>query len=787
MIHNRFKENGENIKHEKNMKNDNKDVYTNNTKHAVYKFLYEIKMRKKEFLSECVKHDLEISSKLTKTYFEIALDRFTCYPKHLEKELIVNYFLINDSYVNYMDILNLKYEENYQHQDVFLLHLNKLKEKNDIQNTNLNTERLSRVVDLQPLELLNYQLSEENFVIKIAKKIMDYLLVNSNSKDPSEKFYDKFFSQIDFDLDKKFTIGELNSFLEQAGIFLNDYDLRYLFESFDLENGRISKDYLYDYITQFSEKNYTKPANTEFIQNENFHEEEMKEERREEEKIKTIMQTNYFLSIIKESLQVLGKLFLLKYFAKYYEVSNNCFYIDSVWLELGYKKLGYKDVPISDMGAFKFVCVKKMIATLKNEMTININLEKLFDFIVEEYKLIEVSLKKDSASVMEEISKKYIDDINEKIWSYCMFSETKTKSNAKKEELVESSLMGEINEFEFRRKFIKNFGFVDHIFFDYMVKIMNPLNEDFYDSNSQKNFDLENDMEKKLFNIEKINIKQWTKLNYNMLLMCLIRNHEKLGLMLEIEEIVNLKNLYNNLENKLFPKKRVVQKIIKNIKHNDKNYIYADDKPKPEKNEKKEEDYFSSAKEVDYTSTRKSINLLKIKNEISAVNIKENVDYTYFDENQNTKNSNSNHSNLLIRNKLNPPVKQYNPDYSNKNKNFKKVNDTASIIPELFELCTGYLKSKFKLDKVDSNLLSSLGCCRIFRDHLAENKIDFRNDVNCVLLMSHIKSISIMSETLYQFLEYYADILKNKNGQINIQYFFMKIEEILMQYSKIQK
>jgi hypothetical protein len=587
----------------------------------------------------------------------------------------------------------------------------------------------------------------------------------------------------DFDLDNKFTIGELNSFLEMSGVFLHDYDLRYLFESFEIENGRISKNYFYDFISEFSTKNYTTPANTNFIQNNNgiFSEDEIIEE----EKIQKILEKNYFIKIITESLQVLGKLFLLKYFAKYYEVNDNCFFIDSVWLELGYKKLGYKDVPSSDMGGFKFLCVKKMIATLKNEMTINLNLEKLFDFLIFEFKLTEVTSKKDSASIMEEISRKYINDFNEKIWGYCMYSGGDSKT--------EQMLLSQINEFEFRRKFIKNFGFVDHVFFDYMVKFMNPINEDVYITDF--NSDLENEMEKKLFNMEKINIKEWTKFNYNMLLMSLIKNHEKLGLMLEIDEIVNLKNLYNNLENKLFPKKRVGQKIIKNVKYNDKNYIFADDKPKVEKienyvnnekNEKNEDNFLSSARENEQHHNKTKINLLKIKNEISAVNIKENINYNQNYNEENFKNSSIKYNSLIRKP---PPSKQsnLNLDYYHKNQNLKKINDTASIIPELFNLCTGYLKSKFKLDKVDSNLLSNLGCCRIFRDHLAENKIETRSDVNCVLFLSHVKSVHGMSDTLYQFLEYYASIFKNKNGQINIQYFFMKIEEILMQYSKILK
>src|SRR5688572_3420410 len=95
---------------------------------AIVKFSYELKHRKRDFIKECLQYDLDLSSKISKVYFEIVLDKFTCYPKRQEKEEIINQLLINNSYVEYLKIADIKIQdENIVYNDPLLQHLNIIK------------------------------------------------------------------------------------------------------------------------------------------------------------------------------------------------------------------------------------------------------------------------------------------------------------------------------------------------------------------------------------------------------------------------------------------------------------------------------------------------------------------------------------------------------------------------------------------------------------------------------------------------------------------------------------
>jgi hypothetical protein len=739
-------------------------------KQAVVKLLYEIKLRKREFLNECVKYDTDFSSKITKKYFEVALDRFTFYLTHLEKEMIVDYFLINDTFINYIDLCNIKYIEEFTYKDTFLNHLNVLKDQLNAKNIQLNAKRIEKIVDVKPLELLNYQISEENFMVKIAKKVMDFILQNTNKKS-IEEYFNETFKKFNYGTDGKYTIGELNQFLSYCQMELYDYDLRFLFESFTITEGRVEKLSLHSFIQEMSQKSFGVPGKTDFIkdQKEIF----SKQELDDEQKIKNILKGNYFVGVIKECLLVFGKDFMMKYFAKYYELVNNVFLIDSVWLEVGIKKLGYKDAPIQDMGNFKFLCIKKRLANLKNEMTINIDIKSLFDYFIREFKIFDETSQKESAEIIKDMNTKIFKDLNHNILSYA------TKK-------TEKFYKNKFDEFEFRRNFIENFGFSDHTFFDNLIKIMKNDDSEWGGENKtiknlipQNNENLDDLIS--VFNLQKINSKKWLEVVYNILFMGIITNYEQLGLMVDIDDIIQLKKIKENIENKMFNtynKTRMVNKLKRGGKdttldsERDKIKI---DVPIIQKEEIFDENWkkviqrhfdeeLAKNEKRSVSKEKKIMNIYNFKTDKSSITIQENGN--------NIKN-NTTIKNNGTKNNLIEPV-----DNTNVN-----VNDTANLIPQLYSICTDYLKNKFKLEIIDIDIISKLGICKIFRDEIANQKTDSKTEINFEMFMFYLKPT--LPSNLFKFIEHFAKQYKNKNNTIHIQYFFSKIEEVLIHYSKI--
>ena len=63
-----------------------------------------------------------------------------------------------------------------------------------------------------PIEILNAEISEENFLRKISKDVKIYILTNSHGQRPKE-FTNSLFKKFDFSHDGKYAVGELKNFL----------------------------------------------------------------------------------------------------------------------------------------------------------------------------------------------------------------------------------------------------------------------------------------------------------------------------------------------------------------------------------------------------------------------------------------------------------------------------------------------------------------------------------------------------------------------------------------------
>ena len=108
---------------------------------------------------------------------------------------------------------------------------------------------------LLPIEIAQAEINEENFLRKVSKDLMTYILTHTKGERPKE-FTHKLFKKFDFDNDDKYTIGEFNNFLIACELILRDSDLRFFYENFPVIDGRVSINQINDFIEVNSEKNF---------------------------------------------------------------------------------------------------------------------------------------------------------------------------------------------------------------------------------------------------------------------------------------------------------------------------------------------------------------------------------------------------------------------------------------------------------------------------------------------------------------------------------------------------
>ena len=241
---------------------------------AISKLSYEIQHRKKEFLSLCTEYDKNLTSRITTKNFAEILNKFTVYPDDYEKRLIIYKTAIEDKYIDYLNFTESPRISEKPYQDIFLQHLNDERfrkyyqqkniyptsdsgneEKNAQKNNEDKESDISNDFGLLPIEIAKAEINEENFLRKVSKDLMTYILTHTKGERPKE-FMKKLFKKFDFDDDDKYTIGEFNNFLMACESILADPDLRFFYENFPVINGRVSINQINDFIDVNSEKNF---------------------------------------------------------------------------------------------------------------------------------------------------------------------------------------------------------------------------------------------------------------------------------------------------------------------------------------------------------------------------------------------------------------------------------------------------------------------------------------------------------------------------------------------------
>ena len=767
---------------------------------AISKLSYEIQHRKKEFLSLCTQYDPNYTSRVTSKDFVDILNKFTVYPNEYEKKLIIYKSIIDDKYIDYLSIADSPRTNEEPYQDLFLQHLNNEKFKNYYQqknNPNQNEEKISRENVLEenknnleeesqsdqsndfgllPIEILNAEINEENFLRKVSKDLMTYILTHTKGERPKE-FTQHLFKSFDFDNDNKYTIGELNNFLIACELILSDADLRFFYENFPVIDGRVNINQINDFIEINSEKNFESTATiaNQFGDNEKDRlmynlaqnvEEKLENQKNykkqlEDKRIADMTAKGYITNTTKDCLLIFGREYLMQYFKKYLFNYNNMKYIEDNSFILGLCSFGYKTPSSLEVGNFKYICIHKGIAHIRGlSNNIILNIEELFDFIIGFYEIGDMIKVRNSEELINSMGDSYYNKINESFLS--MVSEIPKISNENdkeininnnKKKLDDEYIYKNIAEKDFRKKFINSFGFIDHRFFDKQVH----------------NFCSEQPKEGKEFNPNLINAKKYLNFSYNFLFLYILKNYKSLGILIDPSFNPVLNDIYFKVKSNIFPSQQKNENIANqniNYESNPTN-IYKSTPTEPKSIRNTEQSVPVS--QNDYFNTLQDLN---VKNEIMR-NLYENDVYGVNKYSLNTK--------IFGTIRINDENQTLTKKYQTIRPEGHIVNvNPIEAIPLLYNICVKYLIKKFKLDRVSFNLLRGMGICKIFRDHLNSSG-GKKYRMHWSILIQNLESL--VPEVVKNFLAQIALDNKDSDGNITVQFFFSKLEEILLRYN----
>ena len=759
---------------------------------AISKLSYEIMHRKNEFLALCVKEDPNYKSRIPlKTFGEI-LNKFTMYPNEYEKKLIIHKNAINDKYIDYLNLVEYPRISEEPYQDIFLQHLNderfkKYYEQKNIlptvesekkQDKNKKDEENSQQSDnesvsdinfgLLPIEIAQAEINEENFLRKVSKDLMTYILTHTKGERPKE-FTHKLFKKFDFDNDDKYTIGEFNNFLMACELILRDSDLRFFYENFPVIDGRVSINQINDFIEINSEKNFKsvnvkdskikeKKADEKDLIAQGIEEkletQKKYQKKLEDQRIIDMTKKNYIFNTVKDCLLIFGRDYLMQYFHKYFFNFAEKPYIEDNSFLLGLCSFGYKMPSSLDIGNFKYVCIHKEVAKVRGlGHSLILDIEGLFDFIIGFFEIEETIKIRGAEELINNMGSTFHDKINETLLG--LISDIKNKNeneetineneininkniNKKK---IEEYLYKSIGEKDFRKRFINNFGFIDHTFFD----------------NQIQQFCSEVIKGDKNFNPNLINAKKFVDFSYNFLFLYMIKNYQSLGILLDSSCHKILNELYSKIKNQIFPKQKKEHKNSIKYDENSPNII-------------------NTTKSIFNTEENNKENILKtapiindkIEEEKVNINIKSINEYIL-------------NKKILGSIKINDENKYITDKYKTIKPSTKLINaDPIEAIPLLYNICVKYIIDLFKLEKVNFNLLKGIGICKIFRDHF--NKIrGKKNKIHWMVLIQNLENL--VPEVVINLMRKIALDNKDNDGNITLQFYFSKLEQILLQYN----
>lgn len=466
------------------------------------------------------------------------------------------------------------------------------------------------------------------------------------------------------------------------------------------------------------------------------------------------------------------------------QLSEDYYYlVECEMLELGYRKLGYPIVLNKIIGEFKYFCFKRNFAEIYTQKIL-INYEKFVNYLIDKYNLINY-FNIPTEEIITKMNKSLFSGVTHSIFEN-IFPSYKGFINTNDTEFLIMDFQQNQTEIEFRKNFIKKYGFVDSEFFSYL----------------EAGNKSEDKSKKKLFGMSEINSKKWLNFCYNFLFLGLIKNADILGIILDNDDKLNLNNLYNKIFKKLIPGSKLDNNLdFSNIslsEINDDSAIHKENfqinffnkafpnfkQPKTNDNDIYSENTFYNPEDIKNTN-EEIMNRNETNNNLSE--IKEFYDIEQTNKIY-TKNSNynfkGNHS--IIKNLQITKVKKATSVFSD-----KITIDPVVITPRIYQVFTEYLKKKHNLKEINYFLLTKLGSCMILRDRLIDK----------LLLKGIISSNSLPDEIHYQqfteylfgylpldiqeFIFYYSKTYLNDRYFMNLIDFFKALESILLGYAKM--
>lgn len=301
------------------------------------------------------------------------------------------------------------------------------------------------------------------------------------------------------------------------------------------------------------------------------------------------------------------------------------------------------------------------------------------------------------------------------------------------------------------KKFINSFGFIDHQFFNRELH----------------KFCCEESKEGKDFNPNFINSKKFLEFSYNFLLLYIIKNYKSIGIFLDESNQQVLNDLYFKIKSNIFQKPK-----------NDNNT----------QNVITEENIFKTipteSKSIKNTEGNVAQSEYNNKRSVQFQDLNEKNDFmrNEFDSDMYGVNKYALNKKMYGSIKINDESQPITSRY----KSIRPMNHIVNAnpieaIPLLYNICVKYLINKFKLERVSYNLLKGIGVCKVFRDHLSSLKGGRKPKIHWVILIQNLENL--VPEVVKNFLTQIAIDNKDSDGNITTQFFFSKLEEILLQYN----
>ena len=237
----------------------------------------------------------------------------------------------------------------------------------------------------------------------------------------------------------------------------------------------------------------------------------------------------------------------------------------------------------------------------------------------------------------------------------------------------------------------------------------------------------------------------------------MIKNYQSLGILLDSSCHKILNELYSKIKNQIFPKQKKEHKNSIKYDENSPNII-------------------NTTKSIFNTEENNKENILK-----TAPIINDKIEEEKVNTNTKSVNEYILNKKILGSIKINDENKYITDKYKTIKPSTKLINaDPIEAIPLLYNICVKYIIDLFKLEKVNFNLLKGIGICKIFRDHF--NKIrGKKNKIHWMVLIQNLENL--VPEVVINLMRKIALDNKDSDGNITLQFYFSKLEQILLQYN----